>query len=337
MVSNERGPAEPHSMYSKSRKRRDRDRRCAILQAEAMSHVLKQLLWHRPRDDVAGATGHTGSKLSETVLLNNDNGTGSIWRVDNGMGSRWSPVGVTTYIESKGNASIRKTGNFDWMDCVDSISCLDENLVDVTTPIGKNDFQPPSLTSTFPSRCMSETTNWNVDRETGSLESTGSAVVLISGLNNGTGDFQCAAPKCLELVEETANPEVHTSVSEMSNFDSTDSGPEPISCLGLSSIDVTTSSARGDPPNDVLPGYTGSKLRKTTNLKASTLACSEKSSTNVTPEASLEDTQVSERLYQLAGIIGARRPSQAPWGSGPSLWMLSCTMFGLCPKVCWLP
>ena len=127
---------------------------------------------------------------------------------------------------------------------------------------------------------------------------------LISGLNNGSSDSHCAAPKCLEL-EETANPEAHTSVSEMSNFDSTDSGTEPISCLGLSSIDVTKSSGRGDPPNDVPSGYTGSKLRKTTNLKANTLACSEKSSTSVTPEASLEDTQVSERLYQLVGIIGA--------------------------------
>ena len=53
----------------------------------------KTALVARPRDDVAGATGHTGSKLSETALLNDDNGTGSIGRVDNGMGSRWSPVG----------------------------------------------------------------------------------------------------------------------------------------------------------------------------------------------------------------------------------------------------
>ena len=111
-------------------------------------------------------------------------------------------------------------------------------------------------------------------------------------------------PKCSEL-EETANPEVHASVSEMSNFDSTDSGLEPISSLGMSSINVTTSSGRGDRPNVVPPGYTGSKLRKTPNLKDSTLACLEKSSTNVTPEASLEDTHVSERLYQLARIIGA--------------------------------
>ena len=57
----------------------------------------------------------------------------------------------------------------------------------------------------------------------------------------------------------------------MSNFDFTDSGP------------------------DAPSGCTGSNLK----------ACSEKSSTNVTPEASLEDTQVSERLYQPAGTIGA--------------------------------
>ena len=73
MVSSERGPAELRSMYSKSRKRRDRDRRCAIFRAQAMSYVLKRLLWHRPRDHVAGTTGHTGSKLSETALLNDNN------------------------------------------------------------------------------------------------------------------------------------------------------------------------------------------------------------------------------------------------------------------------
>ena len=57
MVARERGPVEPRSMYSRSRRRRDRDRRHAILQAQAQSYVLKRLLWHRPRDDVAGATG----------------------------------------------------------------------------------------------------------------------------------------------------------------------------------------------------------------------------------------------------------------------------------------
>ena len=40
-----------------SRRRRERDRRCAILQAQAQSSVLKRLLWHRPRDDVDEATG----------------------------------------------------------------------------------------------------------------------------------------------------------------------------------------------------------------------------------------------------------------------------------------
>ena len=57
MVSRERGPPEPRSMYSRSRCRRDRDQRHAILQAQAQSYVPKRLLWHRPRDDVARATG----------------------------------------------------------------------------------------------------------------------------------------------------------------------------------------------------------------------------------------------------------------------------------------
>ena len=53
----ESGPAEPPSMHSRSRRRRDRDRRHAILQAQAKSFGLKKLLWYRPRDVVAGATG----------------------------------------------------------------------------------------------------------------------------------------------------------------------------------------------------------------------------------------------------------------------------------------
>ena len=89
--SRERGPTEPRSMYSRSRRQRERDRRRAILQAQAQSYVLERLLWHRPRDVVAGATGqgdvdetiveleassasaalscYTGSELSETVKL----------------------------------------------------------------------------------------------------------------------------------------------------------------------------------------------------------------------------------------------------------------------------
>ena len=135
----------------------------------------------------------------------------------------------------------------DWMDWdMDSISCPEKSLVNVTTPNGKNDFQPSLLISTIPSRCMSETANWNVDSETGSLESIVRDLDSISGLNNGSGDPPCAAPKCSEL-EETANPEVNTSASEMSNFDFTHSGPESISCVGMSSTDATTSSGKRDP------------------------------------------------------------------------------------------
>ena len=124
--SRERGPAEPRSMYLRSRRRRERDWRRAILQAQVQSHVLKRLLWHRPRDVVAGATGQgdvhgtmielevspasaapsccTGSKLSETVKLNVDSETGSFELMGSGLDSisclRLSPAGVTTYTES---------------------------------------------------------------------------------------------------------------------------------------------------------------------------------------------------------------------------------------------
>ena len=99
----------------------------------------------------------------------------------------------------------------------------------------------------------------------------------------------------------------------MSIFDFTDSGPEPISCMGLSAIDATTSSGKRGPPNNA-SGYSSSKLRKITNLKA----CWEESSTHVTPEASLEDTQVSGRLYQLAATIGASESIPGTLG----LWAL---------------
>ena len=64
-----------------------------------------------------------------------DNGTGSIERADKGMGSGWSPIGVTTFSESGGphsvilachtrskwtntveNIFIRKTSFFDGVD-----------------------------------------------------------------------------------------------------------------------------------------------------------------------------------------------------------------------------
>ena len=88
---------------------------------------------------------------------------------------------------------------------MDSTSFMEQSLVNVTTPNGRDDFQPSLLISTITSRCMSETANWNVDSESGSLESMGSDVE-ISGLNNGSGEPPCAAPKCSEL-EETANLE----------------------------------------------------------------------------------------------------------------------------------
>ena len=72
---------------------------------------------------------------------------------------------------------------------------------------------------------------------------------------------------------------------------------------------MTTSSGRRDPPNDVLFGYTGSKLRKTASLKARTLACSEKSSTNAALEASLEDTQCPRDCTNWLGPLVPARPS----------------------------
>ena len=86
----------------------------------------------------------------------------------------------------------------------------------------------------------------------------------------------------------------------------------------MSSVDATTSSGKGDPPSAAPSGYTGSKLWETANLKANTFACSGKSSTNVAPEASLEDTQASERLYHLAETIGASKTIPSTVG----LWAL---------------
>ena len=73
--------------------------------------MLKRLLWHRPRDDVAGATGpdplwYTGSKPGETAPVDIDNGTDRIKWVDDGMGSGRSPIGVTTNTESGGPHNI---------------------------------------------------------------------------------------------------------------------------------------------------------------------------------------------------------------------------------------
>ena len=135
----------------------------------------------------------------------------------------------------------------------------------------------------------------------------------ISGLNNVSGDPLGAGPKCLEL-EETENLEV----SEMGDFDFMDGGSESIPCLGMSSVDAETSSGRGDPPSPsaVLSGCTGSESREM-NLEASTRARSGKSSTNVTSEASWENTHVSERLYQLAETNGTSRTIPGTQGLSP--------------------
>ena len=152
--------------------------------------------------------------------------------------------------------------------------------------------------------------NWNVDSETDSFVSMGSDAE-ISGLNDGSGDL-LGAPKCWEL-EETENLEA----SKMGNFDFMDGGSESIPCLGMSAVDAKTSSGRGDPPSAVPSGCTGSKSRETMNLEASTLVRSQKSSTNVTSEASLEDTHVAERLYQLAEISGTAGYSRHLRALGP--------------------
>ena len=143
--------------------------------------------------------------------------------------------------------------------------------------------------------------NWNVDSETGSFVSMGSDAE-IPGLNNGSGDSPCKAPKCSEM-GETENLEV----SEMGNSDFMDSESESIPCLGMSSVGVETSSGRRDPPSAVLSGCTGSKARETMNLEPSTPARLGKSSTDVTSEASLEDIYVSEKLYQLAETVGTSK------------------------------
>ena len=88
VVSSERGPAEPRSTDSKSRRRRDRDRRSTILQAQARSYVLKRLLWHRPRDDVAGARIKTGRDCACGYRQ---------WNGQHQVGGQWDGLGTEPY------------------------------------------------------------------------------------------------------------------------------------------------------------------------------------------------------------------------------------------------
>ena len=53
--------------------------------------------------------------------------------------------------------------------------------------------------------------------------------------------------------------------------------------------------------------FFGFEIEGDYDLEASTLLRSGKSSTNVTSEASLEDAQASERLYQLAETISTSK------------------------------
>ena len=210
---------------------------------------------------------------------------------------------MNEYRETEVKYIYQETFFFYRVDCdMDSTFCLEKSLVNVTTPNERDDFQPSLLISTIPPRCMSGTVNWNVDSETGSLVSVGSDAE-ISGLNRGSGDPPCAAPKCSEL-EEIAN-------LDASEMDFMDSESESIPCLGMSSVDAETPSGRRDPHSAALSGYTGSKSRETMNLGASTPACS---------EASLEDTYVSERLYQLAETIGTSKTIPGTLGLWPSSW-----------------
>ena len=66
---------------------------------------------------------------------------------------------------------------------MDSISCLEKSLANVTTLNGREDLLPFLLMSTVPSCYMSETANWNVDSENGSFESIGSGLDSIPGLD----------------------------------------------------------------------------------------------------------------------------------------------------------
>ena len=76
---------------------------------------------------------------------------------------------------------------------------------------------------------------------------------------------------------------------------------------------------------------TGSLDSEGSNLES--ILCLGKSFANDAPVVSPVDAQASERMYQLAEIIGPARLSQVLLDSW---WMLLLVMLVLCPKVCWL-
>ena len=188
-----------------------------------------------------------------------------------------------------------------------SISCKEKSLANATTLNGREDLQPFLLIGAVPSCCMSETANCKVDSEAGSLESMGSDLdsnLLLEDEFHRKRRRRMEAKTLLAQLRHVWNQRRHI---RQWNWQLRLHGqrPEFIPCSGMSSDDTTTSSGKGDPPGVAPSGYTGS--REAANLKVSTFACSGKSSMNAAPEASIEDTQASERLNQLAEAIGASK------------------------------
>ena len=282
MVSRERGPAEPRSMHSRSRRRRDRDRRHAIFQAQAQSYELKRFLWHRPRDDVAGATGQGDVSYVPPETMHS--GCGDPPSATPSCDTSPKLNGTTNLLDG-GSIDLTSSG-------LESISYVGRSSVDATS-------------------------------------------------NTESGDPLSDAPSgytCSKL-GETAKLEVHTFASDTGNFELTGRGLESISCLGnddprrAAPLSYTGSKLSEDPPSATPSGYTGSKLGETVGLNTfasdtgsldsegsnlESIPCLGKSFTNDAPVVSPADAQASERLYQLAGIIGASETLPGTLG----LWAL---------------
>ena len=190
----------------------ERERRRAILQAQAQSYVLKRLLWHRPRDFVAGATGqgdvdetesnlrplqrvpllpcYTGSKLSESVKLKGNTFDAAL---SSCTSSKLCEIVYSNVDSETGSLELMGSG-------LDSIFCLRLSPVGVTTYT-----------------------------ESGGPPSTAPACHTCSKLS------------------ETVNLKVNIFASKTGNFDLTDCDLESISCLGKSLANATSPTGRKDP------------------------------------------------------------------------------------------
>ena len=116
----ESGPAEPRGMHSRSRRRRDRDRRHAILRAQDQSYRLKRLIWHRPRDVVAGATGQGDVDAPETMHA----GCGDLPSATSPRSSEMMNLETNTL--DGGSIDLTSSG-------LESISHVERSSVDVTS------------------------------------------------------------------------------------------------------------------------------------------------------------------------------------------------------------